>query len=179
MTHSMTRRTVLAGALPVAALALSLSACGSSSSNGYNTTPTSSPTSSGEAEIVGTTSGPMGTYLTGDDGRAVYLWVADHGATSQCTNACASVWPPVTTDGAPKATGGVKASDLGTIKRSDGTTQVTYQGHPLYYYAPDTAKGQTTGQGSNSFGAKWWLVSPAGSAITGSMSPASSGGSGW
>lgn len=121
----------------------------------------------------------MGTYLTGDNGRAVYLWAADHGATSNCTSACASVWPPVTTDGAPKPTGGVKASDLGTIKRSDGTTQVTYQGHPLYYYAPDTSKGQTTGQGSNSFGAKWWLVSPSGAAITGSSAPASSGGSGW
>jgi hypothetical protein len=62
------------------------------------------------------------------------------------------------------------AAELGTTKRSDGSMQVTYNGHPLYYYEGDTAAGQTTGQGSNGFGAKWWLVTPSGSAITGSNS---------
>lgn len=179
MSRSTPRRTVLAGALPIAALALTLAACGSSSRSSYTTTPSSPASSapsssSGDAETIGTSTGSMGTYLTGDGGRAVYLWVADHGAASSCTSACASVWPPVTTDGAPKAGSGVTASDLGTIKRADGSTQVTYGGHPLYYYAPDASKGQTSGQGSNSFGAKWWLVSPAGSAITGSGSSGAS-----
>lgn len=71
------------------------------------------------------------------------------------------------------------SSDLGTVKRSDGSTQVTYKGHPLYYFAGDSGAGQTNGQGSNGFGAKWWLVSPAGSSITGGGSGgASSGGYG-
>jgi hypothetical protein len=63
------------------------------------------------------------------------------------------------------ATGRVSAADLGTITRSDGAKQVTYNGHPLYYFAGDPKAGSTTGQGSDSFGAKWWLVSPAGAAI--------------
>jgi hypothetical protein len=66
------------------------------------------------------------------------------------------------------AAGGAKASDLGTITRSDGTKQVTYDGHALYYFAGDSAAGQTNGQGSDSFGAKWWLVAPTGSKITAS-----------
>jgi hypothetical protein len=65
------------------------------------------------------------------------------------------------------ATGGAKASDLGTITRSDGTKQVTYDGHPLYYFVGDSAAGQTNGQGSDNFGAKWWLVAPSGAEITG------------
>ena len=68
------------------------------------------------------------------------------------------------------------SADLGTITRSDGTKQVTYKGHPLYYYAADTSPGQVTGQGSNSFGAKWWLVAPSGAAITKSASGGSSSG---
>ena len=66
------------------------------------------------------------------------------------------------------------SADLGTITRSDGTKQVTYKGHPLYYYISDTKAGQTTGQGSNNFGALWWLVSPSGAAITKSVSGGSS-----
>jgi predicted lipoprotein with Yx(FWY)xxD motif len=64
------------------------------------------------------------------------------------------------------ASGGAQTSDLGTITRSDGTKQVTYDGHPLYYFIADKSKGQTTGQGSDGFGAKWWLVAPSGDAIT-------------
>ena len=63
-----------------------------------------------------------------------------------------------------------KASDLGTITRSDGTKQVTYDGHPLYYFAGDSGPGTATGQGSDNFGAKWWLVAPTGSDVTGSVS---------
>jgi hypothetical protein len=74
----------------------------------------------------------------------------------------------------PKAGSGVSQSDIGTSKRSDGATQVTYKGHPLYYYITDSSAGQVTGQGSNSFGAKWWLVAPSGASIT---KTASSGGS--
>jgi predicted lipoprotein with Yx(FWY)xxD motif len=116
---------------------------------------------------VGATKGPDGTYLVGPSGRALYLWVADTSGQSVCSGACAKVWPPLLTKGSPVASGGVAASDLSTISRSDGTKQVAYKGHPLYYFIADHVAGATKGQGSNSFGAKWWLVAPTGSAITG------------
>ena len=168
------RRTALpaAGALSAAALAMALAGCGSSSPSSTNT-PAPSGSAGGDQETIATSSGSMGTYLTADEGRSVYLWEGDHGTMSSCTGACASVWLPVTTEGPPKAGPGVNASLLGTIKRSDGKTQVTYKGHPLYYYAPDTSKGQTGGEGSNGFGAKWYLVKPSGA----ELKPGSSGGS--
>jgi len=160
-------------AITMAAVAV-LSACGSSDNA---TTAGSSTSASGdsEAETIGTAHGEYGTYLTADDGRAVYLWMADKSGASSCSGACASVWPPVLTDGTPKASQSADAADLGTLTRSDGKTQVTYQGHPLYYFASDTKAGQTAGQGSDGFGAKWWLLNPAGAAITsadGGVSPA-------
>ena len=82
-----------------------------------------------------------------------------------CSGACAQAWPPLTTTTTPKASGAVKASLLGTTKRADGSREVTYAGHPLYYFAGDSTPGQTTGQGSNSFGSPWWVVAPAGKAI--------------
>ncbi|MFZ0387433.1 MAG: hypothetical protein WAL22_17355 [Solirubrobacteraceae bacterium] len=120
--------------------------------------------------------GSDGTFLTGAGGRALYLWVADAKGMSSCSGACAKAWPPLTTKGAPIASGSVKASQLGTIKRSDGTEQVTYDGHPLYYFEGDPKAGTTTGQGSDAFGAKWWLVSTSGSAITSSGAQAATGG---
>jgi predicted lipoprotein with Yx(FWY)xxD motif len=139
--------------------------CGSSGSSSSSAAGNPGPSSSGVA--IKTAKGPDGTYLIGPSGRALYLWVADKGGTSVCSGACATIWPPLTTKVAPTASGGVKAADLGTITRSDGTKQVTYKDHPLYYYVTDSTPGQLTGQGSNSFGAKWWLVAPSGAAITG------------
>jgi predicted lipoprotein with Yx(FWY)xxD motif len=125
--------------------------------------------------MIGTASSHGQTYLTGMSGRAIYLWTADKGSTSSCSGACAQAWPPVTTTGKPAAGSGVTAADLGTTKRSDGSEQVTYKGHPLYYFVADKTAGSTSGQGSDGFGAKWWLVAPSGSAIT--TSSGSSGGS--
>jgi len=87
---------------------------------------------------------------------------------SVCSGACASIWPPVTTTGTPTVSGGAVATDLGTFTRSDGTKQVTYDGHPLYYYAADSGPGMTSGQGVNGFGALWWLVAPSGVSLSGS-----------
>jgi predicted lipoprotein with Yx(FWY)xxD motif len=115
---------------------------------------------------VATAKGTDGTYLVGPSGRPLYLWVADSHDKSVCTGACAQVWPPVTTTSSPVAAGAVTASQLGTIARSGATKQVTYDGHPLYYFASDTSKGSLTGQGNDTFGAKWWLVAPSGQAIT-------------
>lgn len=107
-------------------------------------------------------------HLADGSGRTVYLWVADSAGQSTCTGACAKVWPPVpaTVDGAPGS--GVSASEVSTITRSDGTKQLAYAGHALYYYAADTSAGDTHGQGSDGFGAKWWELSADGQAITGS-----------
>ena len=120
--------------------------------------------------VITTATSSGNTFLTDRSGRAVYRWVKDTGDASTCSGACAGAWPPVTTAGAPTASGSAKASDLGTITRSDGTKQVTYDGHPLYYFVGDSGPGMAKGQNSNSFGAKWWLVSPAGSDMTASVS---------
>lgn len=131
----------------------------------------------------------MGTYLTDASGRALYLWVADKKGKSTCKGQCAVLWPPLKTKGEPTASGDVKSSKLGTTTRPDGSKQVTYDGWPLYYFVKDTKPGETNGQGSNGFDAKWWLVAPSGKSITststGSSSPpassssSSGGGGGW
>jgi predicted lipoprotein with Yx(FWY)xxD motif len=164
-----------------------VAACGSSGSTttaaaagGSTATASSSATATPAAAkgtAVSVTKGSNGTFLTGAGGRALYLWVADAKGMSSCSGACAKAWPPLTTKGKPIASGSVKASQLGTIKRSDGTEQVTYDGHPLYYFEGDPKAGTTTGQGSDAFGAKWWLVSTSGSAITSGGAQASTGGS--
>jgi predicted lipoprotein with Yx(FWY)xxD motif len=162
-------------ALAVAA-ALVLAACGgssTSSSSGSASTPsdgaakpsTSNTSNSSGAASVSTKTSSLGTFLVDGNGRALYLWDADHGSKSTCSGACAQAWPPVTTTGTPKASGAVKASLLGTTKRADGSSEVTYAGHPLYTFAGDTQAGQTNGQGSNGFGAPWWVVTPAGKAL--------------
>jgi hypothetical protein len=106
------------------------------------------------------------------------MWAKDTNDTSACTGACAGAWPPVTTTGTATASGTAKASELGTITRSDGTKQVTYDGHPLYYFAGDSGPGTATGQGSDNFGAKWWLVAPSGGSVTGTVSSFTVGSSG-
>lgn len=154
--------------------------CGSSSNSGSagNAAATSAPAYSAPSStpvttpaaatgtVVGTTHTSLGTVLVaGPKHMTVYLFEADRGTTSNCSSACAQAWPPVTTTGAPKAEGGASGADLGTTERSDGTRQVTYHGHPLYYYVSDERSGETTGQGVNSFGAPWYVMSPKGDKI--------------
>jgi predicted lipoprotein with Yx(FWY)xxD motif len=148
-----------------AASSSSAPAAASSSSAPAAASSSSAPAA---ATVITTHTGSAGTYLTNSSGRAVYLWVKDPAGKSVCDGACADAWPPVTTTGAPTASGGAVATDLGTFTRSDGTKQVTYDGHPLYYFAGDSGPGMTAGQGVDGFGALWWLVSPSGASITGS-----------
>jgi predicted lipoprotein with Yx(FWY)xxD motif len=175
MLGSKVTRLRAGGAVAIVSLALFVAACGGSSSS---STSTPASKSSGGAAVVSTAKGPDGTYLADSSGKALYLWVADTNATSVCSGSCAKAWPPLTTAGKPTASKGAIASDLGTTKRSDGTMQVTYKGHPLYYYVGDTSASQTTGQGSDGFGAKWWLVTTSGAAITTPASSSSSSSSG-
>jgi predicted lipoprotein with Yx(FWY)xxD motif len=108
----------------------------------------------------------LGTILAaGSKKLTVYMFEGDKSASSSCTGACASVWPPVTTSGAPTSSGAASSSDLGTITRSDGTTQVTYKGHPLYFFARDKDSGDAYGQGVKGFGADWYVLSPSGSKV--------------
>ena len=177
--------SVAGGAVAVGVLAAACASGGGSASSSA-TTPgnagSGSPAAGSSSHLVIKTAAASGaTFLTDGSGRAVYLWVKDSGGMSACTGACAAAWPAVTSTGAPTVSGAAKASDLGTITRTDGTKQVTYDGHPLYYFVGDSGPGTATGQGSNNFGAKWWLVSPAGSDVTGavtSFTPASGTGSG-
>src|ERR1035438_2808983 len=137
--------------VPVAA-GLLAAACGSAAGS----TATGTPASSGSttATVIESHAGSAGTFLTNSSGRAVYLWAADSMNKSACSGACAGAWPPVTTKGNVTAADGAKTADLGTITRSDGSKQVTYDGHPLYYFAGDSGPGTASGQGSDSFGAK-------------------------
>jgi predicted lipoprotein with Yx(FWY)xxD motif len=109
----------------------------------------------------------LGTIVVDSNGRTLYLFGRESGSTSACYGGCTTVWPPVTTNGAARAGSGLNASLLGTTKRNDGTSQVTYNGHPLYYYARDSGPGQTTGEGVNQFGARWFVLSSSGRALEG------------
>ncbi|MDT4922771.1 MAG: hypothetical protein QOG01_484 [Pseudonocardiales bacterium] len=156
--------------LPLAAAAVLAAAC-SNGTNGSASAPASSSASPAAARAssaatvdVRTSNGK--SFLTDSSGRALYLWTPDTMTKSMCSGACATAWPPLTAKGAPTAGTGATASDLGTISRSDGTKQVTYAGHPLYYFAGDNAAGQTNGEGSNGFGAPWYVVAPSGQQIT-------------
>lgn len=190
MLKSKTTRFRAAGLAALASTAVLISACGGGTSTTASTSAQAASTSTASASTaaaktpvsntpvaIATAKGSDGTYLT-SGGRALYLWTADSGGMSSCSGACASAWPPLRTSAAPSASRGVAASKLGTITRSDGSKQVTYDGHPLYYFAGDTGPGTTTGQGSDGFGAKWWLVAPSGSAITASASASGASSSG-
>jgi predicted lipoprotein with Yx(FWY)xxD motif len=118
------------------------------------------------ATTISTRHNKLGTFLVGPSGHTLYLWEADSKNHSTCAGSCADVWPPLMLHGKLKAAGGVKAGQLGSTARKGGR-QVTYDGHPLYYYVTDTKAGQTTGEGSDSFGAPWYVLSTAGAAIKG------------
>jgi predicted lipoprotein with Yx(FWY)xxD motif len=119
-----------------------------------------------------------GRYLVDQQGDSVYLFEKDEGGESYCNGACAAVWPPLETSKAPNAGAGIQIAALGTIKRDDGDMQVTYHGHPLYYYAADASTpGKTKGQDIRQFGAGWYLVSGQGEPVEPESGSDSNGGS--
>ena len=108
----------------------------------------------------------LGRILVNGKSQTLYLFEKDKKGKSACSGQCAKFWPPLLTNGKPKAGSGVKASLLGTTKRSDGTTQVTYNKHPLYRFLNDNNKvGSTKGEGVNAFGAEWYVVGTNGKKI--------------
>jgi len=149
--------------LGIGLLALVIAGCGSSSSSSSSNTSTASKAKSAVAVDLGATK--AGKVLVGPNGRAVYLFEKDKGTTSECSGACAKAWPPLTTSAKPTAGTGVTASMLGITKRADGTEQVTYNGHPLYYFEGDKKSGTIAGQGLDAFGAEWYVVGATGSKV--------------
>src|SRR2546426_7194347 len=144
-----------------AAFFLIVMSCGACSSSSGNQTP--GPTSA--ATVAAASNANLGTILVDGSGRTLYLFEADRGTSSTCYNACATYWPPLLTSGAPVAGTGVNPALLGTTKRTDGTIEVTYGGHPLYYVVTDHNPGDATGQGVDNFGAPWDVVGPDGKQI--------------
>jgi predicted lipoprotein with Yx(FWY)xxD motif len=133
-----------------------------------------SSSSAGAGTKVGVASSTLGRILVDARGRTLYLFARDTNGRSACSGACAVYWPPLIASGKLHAVAGARASLLGTTRRADGRLQVTYRRHPLYRYAGDSQKGQTSGQGLDASGGKWWVLSPAGNKIS-SSAPANPG----
>jgi predicted lipoprotein with Yx(FWY)xxD motif len=166
----------------LAAAVLLVTACASSSSSS-----TSTPTATSTGAAAGASSSASGTalmsrtingtqVLTNSAGYTLYWFALDTSTTSKCTGSCATYWPPVK---GPATAGSGVTGTLGTITRPDGTTQATYDGHPLYTYAGDHAPGQNSGNGLNLSGGVWHEVTVSGAAPAASASSSSAGGYGY
>jgi predicted lipoprotein with Yx(FWY)xxD motif len=171
--------------LPCLLVAIGVAACGSSeSSSSSSTTSAAAGSSSSTSSTASTPSTAstsaaaiakavvlttkhdkkLGTILAaGNRKLTVYLFEADKGSTSHCTGACAVAWPPVT--GKATVAGAARASELGTTMRAHGISQVTYKGHPLYFFAKDKDDGDAYGQNVHQFGADWYVLTPSGNKI--------------
>jgi len=180
MIRSLTRPKARNGlrmllALPaIAAAAAVLAACsssGTSSTSGGGSTSTSSPAAATAGSLKTATIGGA-TVLTNANGFTLYSFAPDTSTKSNCNGACAQNWPPVK---GPATASGVKGT-FGTIKRSDGSTQATFDGHPLYAFVGDTAPGQAKGNGLNAAGGLWHEITTSGSAAPVSTSSAGGGG---
>ena len=153
------RRAVVGAAL--AALALVLTACGGGDDQAGTTATTAAPQQAPDGTVAVATTG-LGEVLVDAKGRTLYVFTKDKGDQSVCSGKCAAAWPALTVTGNATAGTGVQASLLSTSKQANGSTQVTYGGKPLYYFAGDTAAGDTKGQGLNGV---WFVVRGDGSLV--------------
>ena len=175
----MNSKSILSIALIAAALALAAAGCGSSSDStggaygGTGSTATEESTTSegsaatkppgGGLTVVTVNTVPkLGKVVVNSKGLTLYDFHKDKGTTSSCYGGCAAVWPPLTTEGKPMGQMGVPTSKLGITKRKDGTTQVTFAGHPLYTYVEDSKPGEANGNDFSSFGGEWYALQPNG-----------------
>jgi predicted lipoprotein with Yx(FWY)xxD motif len=166
--------------LAVAALVLGIAAAGCGGNSSSSATPASGTnassgssgssggygygggSSSASAVTLKAVSSPLGTILVDQDGKTLYLFEADSQNKSNCSGGCLSLWPPVMAKGTATAGSGVTAGMIGT---ATGSSQVTYAGHPLYWFSGDTKAGDTNGEGLDDFGGEWYAISPAGTAV--------------
>jgi predicted lipoprotein with Yx(FWY)xxD motif len=130
--------------------------------------------SSPSSTVVTTRDTPLGRILVDAQGRTLYLFAKDTGPASMCSGTCLSYWPAVPVTGRPHAAGGASATSVAVITGSAGSQQLSYAGHPLYYFVGDKQPGQTSGQGLDQFGAEWYVLGPSGSAVT--AAPSTAGG---
>jgi predicted lipoprotein with Yx(FWY)xxD motif len=166
--RSISMRTI-GFSLPLVATAVLVAACGGGTTAAAPAAPTTTTTTAAagsSASTAGVTlktdNGSAGIWLTDQAGRTLYLYTVDKGTTSACYGTCATTWPPLTTTGSVKVAGDASATDVGETTRTDGSKQVTYGGHPLYYFAGDTAPGQTKGQRLQGV---WFLIGPVGNVM--------------
>ena len=189
MQANIWRRATSRLGVVVAMAGLLAAACGGSSSGnkaqvGSNAAQSSVPSSApaGARVTITTHKGPAGTYLTDAAGKSLYMFALDSGGQSMCSGSCATHWPPLLGSSA-QSSGAANQAQVATTNRGDGATQITYAGHPLYYYAGDAKPGDTHGQGLDLDGGKWWLVAPSGKPVSAAAPAASSSssstGSGW
>ena len=169
--------------IATAALALGIAAAGCGGSSSSSAAPASGTNASGggaggygyggggggtsssaSAVTLKAVTSPLGTILVDQDGKTLYLFEADSTNKSNCSGSCLSLWPPVMANGKATAGSGVTAGMIGT---ATGSSQVTYAGHPLYWFSGDTKAGDTNGEGLNDFGGLWYAISPAGTAVKG------------
>jgi predicted lipoprotein with Yx(FWY)xxD motif len=170
--EAQNRLRMLLALLAVAATAAVLAACSSSGTSATGgSTSTSSPAAATAGSLKTATIGGA-TVLTNAEGFTVYSFAPDTPTKSNCNGTCAQNWPPVQ---GPATASGVTGT-FGTIKRSDGSTQATFDGHPLYTFAGDTAPGQAKGNGLNVAGGLWHEITTSGTAPVGSSSSGSGGG---
>jgi predicted lipoprotein with Yx(FWY)xxD motif len=174
------RRPVALGVIATAGLIVA--GCGSSSKSATSATtttaanapaqstsstpPATNTATAGRPTVITAKHSKLGTILAaGPKHMTVYLFEGDKGAASSCSGACAAVWPPVTSAAAPTAGSGAQGAKLGVIPAANGAQQVSYNGHPLYFYARDGDQGDAYGQGVKSFGANWYVLAPSGSKV--------------
>jgi predicted lipoprotein with Yx(FWY)xxD motif len=126
------------------------------------TKPASSESGGSGAVVTASTAGDLGKVIVDSKGMTLYDFHKDKGDKSACYGACAKGWPPLLSEGKPQAGEGAMASKLGTVERNDGTTQVTYAGHPLYTFVEDKKPGEANGNDVDAFGAEWYALQPSG-----------------
>jgi predicted lipoprotein with Yx(FWY)xxD motif len=173
----MTPRTVitlLVSVVVVPFAALAFAGCGSVGSTASSGAPTKANVRPTTVDTASTKS--LGRILVDSEGRTLYLFEKDKGGRSACSGSCALAWPPLRAHGKPRAAGDTKASKVATTTRSDGTSQVTYNGHPLYLYQEDDKPGVVNGQGVNVWGGRWYTLTAAGRRVTKKGPPGSGGG---
>ncbi len=146
--------------------AATATSAGSSGASMPADTPTAASAMAGSAATVNVgKNSKYSAFLVDGKGMTLYLFTKDLPGTSTCSGNCAKSWPPLLTNGTPVAGTGVDASKFGTTTLADGTTQVTYNGWPLYYYIKDQQPGDTNGDG---IGSVWYLITPSGDKATSS-----------
>ena len=157
---------ISAAVIPLTTLAVAACGGGGAATASPPPAPSKTTTTPTKTATIRVANSRFGRILVDSSGQTLYLFTADSRTSSACSGACAVAWPPLRTGATPAVASGANAALVGTIPRSDGARQVTYNGHPLYLFVKDTKPGDVNGQGVTAFGGRWFAVSPAGNPIS-------------